>query len=385
MKREITVIGGGHAGLAAAITAAEAGAAVTLHEAHGALGGRARGTEGPYVAYEGPHVFYADGPHWTWLTERGLTGPLCRPPLRAAAKLGFRSGGRVRRVPTAGLLRMVRDRNRPAPVDRDFQSWAGERYGERAAAEAASAISVVTYRADTGALSAAFVWGLLHRVFAPRLPAVRWVAGGWNSVTDRMAARARDLGVRVETGSRVTEPPSTGPVVVATELSSARVLLGDDSLRWESGDCLMLDAAVRGTRRDLFILFDLDEGAFIECYSMQDPSVAPPGESLYQADIPIRPGESRADAEARLERFVGSALPDWEERTTWRRTAVARGRTGAVDPPGATWRDRPAIDRGDGVFLAGDMVAAPGMRGEISVNSAVRAAELAVGRARVRR
>ncbi|GCD39331.1 hypothetical protein OEIGOIKO_07161 [Streptomyces chrestomyceticus JCM 4735] len=56
----------------------------------------------------------------------------------------------------------------------------------------------------------------------------------------------------------------------------------------------------------------------------------------------------------------------------------ARGRTGALDLPGLTWRDRPAIDRGDGVFLAGDMVTAPGMRGEIAINSAVRAAARAV-------
>jgi len=26
----------------------------------------------------------------------------------------------------------------------------------------------------------------------------------------------------------------------------------------------------------------------------------------------------------------------------------------ALDPPGTTWRDRPAIDRGDGSFLCGD-------------------------------
>ena len=42
------------------------------------------------------------------------------------------------------------------------------------------------------------------------------------------------------------------------------------------------------------------------------------------------------------------------------------GRTGPLDHPGKTWRDRPAVDRGDGVFLAGDMVAAPGLLSEVS-------------------
>ncbi|ODA75573.1 hypothetical protein APS67_000136 [Streptomyces sp. AVP053U2] len=50
----ITVLGGGFAGLTAAITAAEAGAQVTLHEAHHTLGGRARTAEGPYRTNGGP-------------------------------------------------------------------------------------------------------------------------------------------------------------------------------------------------------------------------------------------------------------------------------------------------------------------------------------------
>jgi hypothetical protein len=54
------------------------------------------------------------------------------------------------------------------------------------------------------------------------------------------------------------------------------------------------------------------------------------------------------------------------------------GRTGALDSPGKTWRDRPAIDRGNGVFLAGDMVAAPGCLSEIAWGSAVAAARLAL-------
>ena len=57
------------------------------------------------------------------------------------------------------------------------------------------------------------------------------------------------------------------------------------------------------------------------------------------------------------------------------------GRTGALDLPGKTWRDRPAVDRGDGVFLAGDMVAAPGCLSEIAWGSAIEASRLAVAAA----
>jgi hypothetical protein len=51
-----------------------------------------------------------------------------------------------------------------------------------------------------------------------------------------------------------------------------------------------------------------------------------------------------------------------------------QGRSGALDMPGTTWRDRPAVDRGDGVFLAGDMVAGPGLLSEVAWASAAEAA-----------
>ena len=63
----------------------------------------------------------------------------------------------------------------------------------------------------------------------------------------------------------------------------------------------------------------------------------------------------------RLETLLDVSLPDWRERTTWRRRQVMVGQSGALEEPGKTWRDRPAIDRGDAVFLAGDQVAAPGL------------------------
>ena len=78
----ITIIGGGLAGLTAAVACAEAGAEVVVHEAHATLGGRARTAAAPWLAHEGPHIFYADGPHWPWLVERDLVGAVATFPLR---------------------------------------------------------------------------------------------------------------------------------------------------------------------------------------------------------------------------------------------------------------------------------------------------------------
>ena len=133
---------------------------------------------------------------------------------------------------------------------------------------------------------------------------------------------------------------------------------------------------------DPFVVVDLQETGWVERYTAADPSVAPPGEELIQAQMPIRPGESADSAADRLERLLDVAYADWRARETWRRRQVMDGRTGALDPPGMTWRDRPAIDRGDGVFLAGDMVAAPGCLSEIAWGSAIEASRLAVQAAR---
>ena len=77
----VTIVGGGIAGLTAAISCAEGGADVRLLEAHEHLGGRARSDAGPYKANLGPHVIYKDGAFWPWLKERGILPPYAGVPL----------------------------------------------------------------------------------------------------------------------------------------------------------------------------------------------------------------------------------------------------------------------------------------------------------------
>ncbi|KOW00008.1 FAD-dependent oxidoreductase [Streptomyces sp. NRRL B-1140] len=375
----ITVIGGGFAGLTAAITAAEAGAKVTLHEAHHTLGGRARTAEGPYRTNEGPHALYNGGPHWAWLKQRDLIGPLAPIPPLEAARLRLRHQGVLRRTPPFALLKLLRRTGRQAPVDADFLTWATEIAGEEGARAAANYSAVALFHHAPGSLSAAFVQERLRR--ATKLPPeAHYPRGGWASLIDRMAARAWNLGVRMETLSRVDTLPTGTPVVVATSLDAARRLLGDDSLTWPSGRTTLVDLAVRTRRGDAFVVSDLDAPGWLERFTAQDASLAPAGEQLIQGQIPLAPHESKADGTARAEQLLDLGFPGWRERLTWRRESVANGRTGAVDPPGTSWRDRPAVDRGEGVYLAGDQVAAPGVLSEVSFNSALTAVSLALGR-----
>ena len=275
--KAVTVIGGGLAGLAAAITAAELGASVTLHEAHRTVGGRWRSTpvrkrprtDAVYRAHEGPHVIYRDGPIWPWLRERGLLGVTCGVPLGAVARFRFWHAGRVRAVPPAGFLRALRAcRRTDVPIDQSFRTWASKLVGLEAA-----------YR-----------------------------QGSWGAMFDGIAEYARKLGVIIELGSRVS---SIGNeiTIVATELESARVLLGADSLDWPSGRTALLDLGVHRNRHDLFVVSDLDTCGWMEIFTMPDPTIAPAGEHLVQMQMPISADSSKADGVARLEAIADQCKP----------------------------------------------------------------------------
>lgn len=374
--QKITVVGGGIAGLVAAIACAEGGAHVRLVEAHETLGGRGRSTDGPYKANLGPHAMYHDGDFWKWMRERDLLPDHSSPRLTG---IRLRLDGTLRRTPPLNMLPAVlRLRGREAPVDVDFRSWATSHTDEATAAMLSAAAGVYTFHHDPGELSAAFVWPRAVRLLLTAPSIVRYPVGGWSSLIVSLERRVRELGVTVQTGERIDALPTGTPVILATELEQARELLEDDSLRWQSGRTVCLDVGLSHRRGDPTVVSDMDEAGWIGRYSAANPSISPDGQELLQAQMPIRPDESVEQAATRLERLLDLSVEDWRTRETWRRRQVMDARSGALDMPGSSWRERPAVDRGDGVFLAGDMVAAPGMLAEVSWASAVEASRLAL-------
>ncbi len=312
---------------------------------------------------------------WDWLAERELLPPYAGPPLSG---IRFRWQGVARRLPPLGAVPAVlRLRGREAPVDVDFRGWAAAHSDERTAEMLSAAAGVYTFHHDPGELSAAFVWKHSVRVLLSPPPTARYLLGGWGALVDSLERRVHQLGVEVETAHRVESLPDP-PVIVATELGQARSLLGDDSLVWPGGHTVCVDLGLRRRRGDPFIVSDLDEAGWIERFSAADPSLAPAGEELVQGQMPVRPDESAEGAALRLDRLLDVSLPERRERETWHRQQVMNGRSGPLDYPGKSWRDRPGVDRGDGVFLAGDMVAAPGLLSEVAWASAIEAAGLAV-------
>jgi phytoene dehydrogenase-like protein len=371
-SRTVTIVGGGLGGLIAAIECAQAGATVVLHEAGRELGGRARSLDGPYKANYGPHALYADGPLPGWLKAQGALPPLARPPVLG---LRFRRDGRTWRRPPSLVSVVTRLARNDGPADVDFRSWASNRVSERAAGTAIGLLSVPTFDFDPGRLSAAMGAKTLRRVTV-RGGSVRYVRGGWSALVDALAAAARRHGVEIHTSSVVSELPSP-PVIVATARDSARRLLGEALPGAQGTTTAILDVGLSERRERPFVCLDIDDRVWTARYSAADPSLAPVGHDLIQCHAGIRPGEKLEQAVARIEALLDLAFAGWREDERWRRVLRIEDGSGALDLPGVTWRDRAAVDRGDGVFLVGDWVAAPGLLSETTFNSA-RAATAAL-------
>jgi phytoene dehydrogenase-like protein len=372
VNMKLTIVGGGLSGLVAAIAAAERGVEVELFEARKSLGGRARTNSGDFRANLGAHAFWHGGVACTWLHARSLLPPLRRSPLTGAR---FYYRDRASRLPPRSFRKVWRLRGKRAPVDESFRAWVTRIIDAETAAALSNAAGVFTYYHDPGALSAAFVAERGARLLTPPLPNV-YIVGGWQTLVDVLERRARDLGVVINRASRVGEL-SARPVIVATTHEEARKLLPGANLSVTLTRVVCLDVGVRRQLGDPFVVSDLEFGGWLGRYSKPDPTLAPKGHDLIQGHMPIAPDEPVENAVAMLETVADAAFAGWYDRTAWRRQQVMDGQVGAVDLPGHTWRDRPQIEQGNGVFLAGDWVAAPGLLSEVAFSSAITAAEKA--------
>ena len=371
--KEISIVGGGIAGLVAAITVAEHGGNAVLYEAAPRLGGRARTEDGPYLANLGPHALY-HGAFSDWLIEKRLCPPIT-PPKKSAFKIV--RGNRVRLLPLA-LLPMLRTLSREAPSGLDYRTWAHQQMSARGADAAIGFASLPTYHGDPGSLSAAFVHERLQRSFAN--PSVSYPAGGFGAITRKLETHARGLGVRIEMGEKCSTLPE-GPVIVATDLRAARRLLEDQTIDWPAPRTAMFDIAVRTQKRDRTAVLDIDRGVYISDYSAYDDTLAPKGEHLYQCCAGLREGEELISGLDRIRSVLDLSVSDWRKRVSWKRQGLSEG-AGAADPPGTSWRDRPRIARGDDRWLVGDRVSAPGLLCEPAFKSGRQAALEAVDAAK---
>jgi phytoene dehydrogenase-like protein len=363
VQPDLTIIGAGLTGLTAAIEAAERGWRVTVVEAHSQPGGRARSLAGPFRANTGPHAIYVDGPWWAWLERRGLTPPIVAAP-RDANRV--RVGSRLGPWPPE-LSRAIAALPAEAPTEQSFRAWLLRHVDAKTAEAIIGVAFIATFDHDPGRLSAAFARERLGRALAG---GARYVAGGWSTLAGLLAGRAASLGAQIRTQTRVPALPA-GRTILATSLAAARQLTGDRALAWPSARVATFDLGLRsGPGPGWFRIMDIDDRIYAARYSLADPGLAPPGHELIQIAAACSPRERKTDAERRVRRLLDQAWPGWRASVRWYRSAVRTHCTGAVDLPGTTWRDRPAVSRGDTLTVATDQSAAPGLFAEIGITAA---------------
>jgi len=363
VKPDLTIVGAGLTGLTAAIEAAERGWRVTVAEAHSQPGGRARSLAAPFRANTGPHAIYVDGPWWAWLERHGLTPPIVEAPRDANL---VRAAGRLGPWP-AELSRAIAALPGQAPVEESFRAWL-LRHVDAKTAEAMIGVGfIATFDHDPGRLSAAFAHERLRRALAG---GARYVVGGWSTMAGLLTERAASLGAQIRTRTRVSTLP-TGRTILATSLAAARQLTGDRSLAWPSARTATFDLGLRsGPGPSWFRLMDLDDRIYAARYSLADPTLAPPGHELIQIAAACSPRERKTDAERRVQRLLDQSWPGWRAAVQWHRSAMRTHCTGAIDLPGTTWRNRPAVSRSKTLTVATDQSAAPGLLAETGITAA---------------
>lgn len=363
MNPDLTIVGAGVTGLTAAIEAAERGWRVTVAEAHSLPGGRARSLAGPFLANTGSHAIYVDGPWWAWLERRGLTPPVVGAPRYASL---VRTGGRLGPWP-AGLSEAVAALPADAPAGEPFRAWLLRHVDAKTAEAVIGVAFIFTFDYDPGRLSAAFVHQRLRRALAG---GARYVVGGWSTLVGLLAERAAGLGAQLRTQTRVPAPPA-GPAILATSLAAARQLTGDRSLTWPGARTATVDLGLRADGGPgWFRILDLDDRIYAARYSLADPTLAPPGHELIQISAACAPRERKADAERRVQLLLDQSWPGWRAAVQWHRSAMRTDCTGAIDLPGTTWHDRPAVSRGNALTVVTDQSAAPGLLAEVGIAAA---------------
>src|SRR3954453_18229684 len=151
-------IGGGPAGLVAAIRLAEGGVETTVLEAAPHFGGGAAAeSRHGFVLNQGPHALYAGGPAMRELRALGIKPDWWNP---TSVNSAFVRGGRARRSPggvvaMAPLLKQLL-RNRPEELAGiSTTEWLRRTLrSEKARASAATLVRVTSFVADQQSLSA---------------------------------------------------------------------------------------------------------------------------------------------------------------------------------------------------------------------------------------
>lgn len=408
-RRQVAVVGGGLAGLSAAIAAAEAGATVTLFDARRELGGRARThVADGFARNQGPHALYRAGAARAALRRWGVPISGHVPSLRGGELAVDGELRRAARPSTLGhdgrhgLRRLLSPGAAGRADGRTMSAWLDDELPAGRARDAAAAlVRLTSYGGDLDHADAAALITQVHR--ATR--GVLYLDGGWTSLVVGLTTVAQRHGVRIERDRKVTAVEQDGggwavetgrgaaafdAVVLASGgAEHAAALLGGASPtldQWATtahpvvAGCLDV-ALARLPNRDHTNVVGLDEPTYCIVHSLT-ARLAPDDGAVVHV---LRYGDDLADADElrrSLEAQLDRAQPGWRDVLVDAR--FGRRLTVAHDVPRPESAGRPDVVLPDlaGVLVSGDWITGDGLLADAAVSSGIRAGTLAAtGRA----
>ena len=369
-----TVVGGGLAGLAAAVELARAGKRVRLIEQHRHLGGRADTTQKDGFSLNlGPHAVYLGGPLCRTLTEWGLMPSGGRPILAdgAAMVIGGKKHAFVRDLPSLATCSFLSIGERveagrawakmDASPKGSMKAWLDREVSSPAVRHFFEALTrLSTYCGDLDQLSAS---AALTQMGLGR-DGVTYVDHGWRSMIRNLQDYACSLGVAIETGSPAERVD--GPAVLAVSPSEVQKITGV-ALPTTPIKMATLDLALERMPEGAAVFgLGLDQPLYFSAHSTWG-KFAPPGRAVAHVAK-----YAASDDRAELEAFADLLMPGWRDLVSHARflpdMTVAHAIPGVGGRPDVT-----ALGRKE-IRIAGDWVGPEGMLADAAVASGLRAA-----------
>lgn len=390
-SRKGIVIGGGPAGLVAATRLAEGGVETTVLEAASHPGGRAASErrEG-FFLNQGPHALYAGGAAMGELRSMGIELAWWNP---TSPNSVFVRDGKPKRSPggvlgMAPLLKQLLRRSPEELAGLSTSEWLRQTLrSEKSRAAAAALVRVTSFVADQQSLSADAAATQLRLGLSP---GVRYLEGGWQSLVNALAAKAEGAGatLRTRAGARMLHPEAgvwtvaldeetlhADVLVVAVgEPDDAAKLLGEKvpAAPGPAAELSVLDLGLRSLpRRTRRFALGIGAPTYLSRHSPPDHR---DGALLSLASYAREPRPA-------LETMADTVQPGWRDRLVFDRFLPRMVPVSAITTPATGGLGgRPAVDRGDGLYLAGDWVGPEGWLVDAAIASGAAAAAAALRR-----
>lgn len=422
MSKNVIIVGGGLAGLSAAVILARAGRTVTIFERRRYLGGRAvTHLRHGYRFNLGPHAFYRHGHGWNVLREIGIPVRGGVPKPRGTAMLGNERyklptnpwsllttsllGPKAKAQMTLILLRLWRIDPKPyaAMTVREWIDMTSSDPRVRLLLEALFRLATYSNQPELQSASAA----LSHLRLAIR--GVVYVDEGWQKIVDSLHSAAVAAGVNFVTSSRVVSVDHEGGAVRSVELGGLEVDVRNDTVSLvmpdmsepDKGTRIPADSVILAvdpvTARELAPTLDWPETTAVtaSCLDIALSKLPKPKNtfalgidkplyySVHSAWAQLTPkggalihvaryGEG---TEEELEAIVDEMQPGWRDLVVHRRFLPVMTVTNALaEPEGKSPRTRAATSV-RGLYVAGDWVDEGGILSDAAFASARAAAK----------